>query len=127
MAALGLLTYSYASMQERLFQFALLHAMGLKRLQIIGQVFFEYAILTTYGAVAGVICGTYAAVLFIPLFQITGEAGMPLPPMLPIIAQEEVIPLAIGFAGIMIVLELLVISAAIYRRLFGVLRMGHQL
>ena len=126
MAALGLLTYSYASLQERIFQFALLHALGLKRLQIIGQVFMEYSILTAYGAIAGVIGGTYAAVLFIPLFQITGEVGMPLPPMLPLIAQEEVIPLAVAFAGTMILLELFVIAGAIYRRLFAVLRMGHQ-
>jgi len=126
MAALGLLTYSYASLQERLFHFALLNAVGLRRSQIIGQVFLEYAILTLYGAVGGVFIGSLAAELFVPLFRVTGESGIPLPPLLPVIVQEEIIPLAGLFAGLMIVLELGVIAVAIYRRLFGMLRLGHQ-
>jgi putative ABC transport system permease protein len=126
MAAVGLLTYSYASLHERLFYFAVLRAVGVKRFQVIGQVFLEYAILTTYGAAAGVFCGTLATELFVPLFRVTGEQGIPLPPMLPVIAQSQIIPLAVAFAGIMILLELGVIAIALYRRLFGMLRMGHQ-
>jgi ABC-type antimicrobial peptide transport system permease subunit len=126
MAAVGLLTYSYASLHERLFYFAVLRAVGVKRFQVIGQVFMEYAILTAYGAAAGVFCGTLATELFVPLFRVTGEQGIPLPPMLPVIAQSQIIPLAAAFAGIMILLELGVIAIALYRRLFGMLRMGHQ-
>ena len=126
MAALGLLTYSYASLRERLYHFALLNAVGLQRGYIIGQVFLEYAILTLYGAVGGVIVGSLAAELFVPLFRVTGEVGTPLPPLLPVIVQEEIIPLAIVFAGIMIAMELTVIAIALYRRLFAALRMGHQ-
>ena len=126
MAILGLLTYSYASLQERIYHFALLNAVGLKRSQIISQVFLEYALLTLYGAAGGVFIGSLAAELFVPLFKVTGESGIPLPPLLPIIAQDEIIPLAITFAGVMIVLELVVIAFAIYQRLFKALRLGHQ-
>jgi putative ABC transport system permease protein len=126
MAAVGLLTYSYASLHERLYYFAVLRAVGVKRFQVIGQVFMEYAILTTYGATAGVFCGAVVTEFFVPLFRVTGEQGIPLPPMLPIIAYTEIVPLAAAFAGIMILLELGVIALALYRRLFGMLRMGHQ-
>ncbi len=61
MAAVGLLTYSYASLNERLFQFSVLRAVGLRRSQIIGQVALEYGILTTFGAIMGVLAGTLAA------------------------------------------------------------------
>lgn len=125
MAALGLLTYSYSSLHERMFLFSVMRAIGLKRPQILGQVAMEYLILTAYGAVAGVIIGVLAANLFVPLFRVTGEEGAPLPPLLPLIAQEEILPLALFFVGIMIVLELITIAAAIYQRLSSALRLGH--
>jgi putative ABC transport system permease protein len=126
MAAVGLLTYSYASLRERLYYFGMMRAMGLRRSQVIGQVILEYTLLTAYGAAAGVIIGTVATELFVPLFRVTGEGGIPLPPLLPVIAQEEIIPLAIIFAGIMVLLELLLVGVALYRRLVTALRLGHQ-
>ena len=126
MAALGLLTYSYASLQDRLYQFAMLRAMGLRRYKIIGQVILEYGLLTAYGAAAGVVVGTLAAELFIPFFRIAGGSSALMPPLLPIVIQEEIIPFAMTFAVLMILLELVVIATALYRRLFGMLRLGHQ-
>jgi putative ABC transport system permease protein len=126
MAAVGLLTYSYASLRERLYYFGMMRAMGLRRSQVIGQVILEYTLLTTYGATAGVIIGMVTTALFVPLFRVTGEAGLPLPPLLPVIAQEEIIPLAVIFAGTMVLLELLLVGLALYRRLVTALRLGHQ-
>ena len=126
MAALGLLTYSYASMNERMYLFSVMRSIGLKRGQVIGQVALEYMILTAYGAFAGVIAGSTVATMFVPLFRITGDLGTALPPLLPILARNEIFPLAIGFAGVMIVLEMIVISTALYQKLFSALRLGHQ-
>jgi putative ABC transport system permease protein len=126
MAGLGLLTYSYASLHERLYQFSVLRAIGLKRREIISQVGLEYVVLTAYGALAGVACGVLAAYLFVPFFRISVGAGAPLPPLIPIIAQDQIAPLAIVFSLVMIVLELIIISSAFFTRLFEALRMGHQ-
>ncbi|MEZ4733791.1 MAG: ABC transporter permease [Caldilineaceae bacterium] len=126
MAALGLLTYSYASMNERMYLFSVMRSIGLKRGQVVGQVALEYTILTAYGAVTGVIAGSTVATMFVPLFRITGDLGTALPPLLPILARDEIFPLAIAFAGVMIVLEVIVISSALYQRLFSALRLGHQ-
>jgi putative ABC transport system permease protein len=125
MAALGLLTYSYSSLHERMFLFSVMRAIGLKRPQILSQVAMEYLILTAYGAAAGVVAGSLAADLFVPLFRVTGESGAPLPALLPIIAQEQILPLVVMFVGVMILLELITIAAAIYQRLSSALRLGH--
>lgn len=126
MAALGLLTYGYASLHERMYLFSVMRAIGMKRPEILSQVTLEYLFLTLYGAVAGVFAGALAAELFVPLFRVTGEKGLPQPPLLPIIAQEQIWPLAAAFAVTMIGLELIIISAAIYQRLSQALRLGHQ-
>lgn len=126
MAALGLLTYSYASLHERLFQFSILRAVGLHRREVISQVALEYAVLTAYGAIAGVLCGTLAARLFVPLFRTASGLETPLPPLIPIIAQDQILPLAAAFVGGMIVLEILIISSAFYNKLFEALRLGHH-
>jgi putative ABC transport system permease protein len=126
MAGLGLLTYSYASLHERLYQFSVLRAVGLQRREIISQVGLEYIVLTTYGALAGVACGIFAAYLFVPFFRISVGAGAPLPPLIPIIAENQIAPLAIAFSLVMIFLELIIISSAFFTRLFEALRMGHQ-
>lgn len=126
MAALGLLTYSYASLHERLFQFSVLRAVGLHRREIVSQVALEYAVLTAYGAIAGVACGMLAARLFAPLFRVASGPNTPLPPLIPIIAQNQIIPLAVAFAAIMIVLEILIISTAFYHHLAEALRLGHH-
>jgi putative ABC transport system permease protein len=126
MATAGLLLYSYASLRERLYRFAVLRAIGLLRRQIVGQVILEYSALTAYGVVAAVIIGSLASQLFIPFFRITGEQGIPLPPLLPVIAQDRIGPLALAFAIGMILMELAVVITALYRRLFEAVRMGDQ-
>jgi putative ABC transport system permease protein len=121
MAAVGLMIYSYAALQERLYRFAVLRAMGLRRRQIVGQVVLEYAFLTALGAVAGALIGKAAAELFVPFFRVSGER-IPLPPLLPIVAEQDISELVVFFAGIMILLELLVIARALSWRYFGALR-----
>ena len=125
MAALGLLTYSYASLNERLFHFSVLRAIGMRRGAVAAQVLLEYAILTSYGAVVGVFVGSYAAELFVPLFRVGAGPNAPLPPLLPVIAGDEILPMVVAFAGLMILLELVVLSSALYRRIFVALRMGY--
>ncbi|MEM7134129.1 MAG: ABC transporter permease [Chloroflexota bacterium] len=124
MAAMGLMTYSYASLQERRFHFAILRAGGLSSGQVIGQVTLEYLILTAFGAVAGIYIGSWTSAIFVPMFRVTAEGPLIMPPLLPVIAQSEIVPLAISFAGAMIVLEVVLIGTALYRRMFDALRLG---
>ncbi len=122
MAAVGLLIYTYASLQERLYRFTILRAVGLVRWQIVGQVILEYVLLLAYGAIAGAGIGALASHLFVPFFRVTREKGVPLPPLLPIVAYDQVWRLALAFMGVMVLLEVVVIISSLSRRRFEMLR-----
>jgi putative ABC transport system permease protein len=124
MAAIGLLLYGYASLRERLYRFAVLRAMGLTRRQVVSQVVLEYVFLTAFGSVAGALIGIAAAELFVPLFRVTAEQGVPLPPLVPLIAEQDIRQLAAIFAAIMVLLQVIVIARALSWRHFHMLRGG---
>ena len=126
MAMLALLVHNYASLQERLYQFGVMRAIGLWRGQVLVQVVLEYGMLTLYGALMGSMVGLYTAQLFAPFFRIPEGAGAPLPPLLPIIAEDAITTLGLSFAVLMILSELLVMVRALSMRVFTTLRMGHQ-
>jgi putative ABC transport system permease protein len=117
MALAGLLINTYASLNERLHSFAVLHAIGLQRRQILGQVLLEYTAITAYGAAGGAVVGTFASYLFSPFFRIAGINNAPLPPLLPVVPDDLITQMAIVFAAVMIGLELIVITVALIRRL----------
>ncbi len=122
MAVMGLLIYTYASLRERLHRFTILRAIGLLQRQIAGQVVMEYAFLTAYGSLAGALIGAFASSLFVPLFRFTGEQTVPLPPLIPIIAADQVRFLITIFVGVIIGLEVLVITRALSKRAFSMLK-----
>ncbi len=122
MAILGLLIYSYASLRESVFRFGVLQAVGVLRRQIISQVVIEYTFLSAFGVAAGALVGMAASRMFIPFFRYTGGKGVPLPPLLPIIAEQQVIHLTLAFTLIVVVAEVLTISASIRHQLAQVLR-----
>lgn len=117
MAILGLLFYSYASLHERVYRFAVLNAVGLLRRQIVAQVVMEYAFLAFFGSLAGALIGIYASRLFVPFFRFTGEQGTPLPPLLPVIAETQMQTLAFVFAVVIVLAEVITLTWAIRRRL----------
>ncbi|MEZ4635090.1 MAG: hypothetical protein R2856_08980 [Caldilineaceae bacterium] len=126
MAALGLLTYSYASLHERLFQFSVLRC-GDAAARPLGH---KYCWNTPPSPPTAPPRVWSSARLppdcFVPLFRVSGDGPMPLPPLLPVVAHDEILPLVFGFAEAMIVLELVVLSSALYQRIFVALRMGNQ-
>ncbi|MDQ3248832.1 MAG: ABC transporter permease, partial [Chloroflexota bacterium] len=126
MAALALLIYSYASLQDRLYQFGVLRAIGLYQRQVLGQVVIEYLLLILFGVASGWWIGAATSQLFSPFFRITGQAGVPLPPLIPVIPQQQITVLVLLFAAGMIGIELAVIIRALSSRLFSALRIGHQ-
>lgn len=123
MAALGLLTYSYASLEERRLQLAVLRAMGTTSGQVVRQVSIEYLVLILFGGIAGVVIGSLAAQTFVPLFRVANGLQAPLPPMLPILATDKVLPLTAIFLAIMLAMQLLLIAITLRSRLYSALRM----
>jgi putative ABC transport system permease protein len=122
MAILGLLVYSYASLQERAYRLAVLNAVGLSRNQIMTQVVMEYAFLALFGAVAGAIIGMVTSQLFVPFFRYTGEKGIPLPPLVPIIANNELTILSLAFGLTIVTIEVGSMASILHNRLTQILK-----
>ena len=122
MALLGLLIYSYASLQERAYRLAVLNAVGLSRQQIMTQVVMEYAFLALFGALAGALIGLFAAQLFVPFFRFTGAKGIPLPPLIPIIAGGQLRSLAMIFGFTIVGVEVVTIASVLNKRLVQILK-----
>jgi len=126
MAALALLVYSYTALQERLYQFGVLRALGLYRRQLLAQVALEYALLIGFGALCGLWIGAATAQFVTPFLRITDDARSLLPPLLPVIERDKMTALALIFTALMLAIQLFVMARALTGRLFDALRMGHQ-
>ncbi len=122
MAILGLLVYSYASLQERAYRLAVLNAVGLSRNQIMWQVVMEYAFLALFGAISGALIGLAASELFIPFFRFTGEQGIPLPPLIPIVANDQLRNLSLIFGLTIVVIEVGSMASILHDRLVQILK-----
>lgn len=122
MSILGLLVYSYASLQERAYRLAVLNAVGLSRRQILAQVIIEYAFLALFGAVAGALIGLISAELFVPFFRYTGEQGIPLPPLLPIVQSDQLRNLSLAFGVTIILVEIISMASILNNRLVQILK-----
>ncbi len=117
MAILGLLLYSYASLRDRMYRFSVLHAVGLLHRQIVTQVVMEYTFLAAFGALAGALIGLLASQFFVPYFRVTGEKGIPLPPLIPLTSDQSMLNLAIIFTLIIVAAEVSTITSALRRKL----------
>jgi putative ABC transport system permease protein len=125
-AAIGLLIYNYASLQERLFRFSILRAIGISRPQVVAQVAVEYVILMIYGIAAGAGISVWASRLFIPFFQAANEHVLRPPRMLPVVAWQEIGLISATFALSLIVAQTLMLLSALRRGVFQTLRMGDR-
>jgi putative ABC transport system permease protein len=124
MAFVGLLINTYASLHDRLYQFAVLRAVGLPNRQVLVQVTVEYLLLVAYGTIAGAFIGLWTSRLLMPFFRVTRAQEALLPEIIPVIAQAQVTRLAVAFAVALILLEVLVIAAALRRRFIQMLSFG---
>jgi hypothetical protein len=95
---------------------------GLLRSQIIVQVVMEYAFLTIFGALAGMLIGLFSSELFVPFFRYTGERGMPLPPLLPIVAEGAVKNLVLVFTAFVILAKVGAILSTFYCQLVATIK-----
>jgi putative ABC transport system permease protein len=125
-SGIGLLIYNYASLQERLFRFTILRAVGLLLLQIVSQVVIEYVVLMVYSVAGGAAIGVWASRLFIPFFQAADQNILRPPSMIPLIAWREIGRISGAFTLVLVLAQVAVISAAVRKGVFQALRLGDQ-
>lgn len=126
LSGIGLLVYNYASLQERLFRFTLLRAVGLSLRQVAGQVGIEYLVLMAYGIAGGVGIGVLAGHWFIRFFQAADGNVLNPPALQPTIAWGGIGLIAAAFAAALVIAQGVVIGAALRGGVFQALRMGDR-
>jgi putative ABC transport system permease protein len=126
LSAIGFLVYNYASLQERLFRFTVLRAVGFSLRQLIGQLGVESLALMTYSVVGGVGIGALASCLFIPFFQAADAGVLNPPPLLPLVAWDSSARISAAFAVTLLVAQMAVVMAAVGKGVFQALRMGDR-
>jgi putative ABC transport system permease protein len=126
LAGVGLLVYNYASLQERLFRFTILRAVGLSLLQVVSQVSIEYLVLMIYSVAGGTAIGVWASDLFIPFFQARDSNLLNPPTIIPLIAWLDISKISAAFTITLVVAQIAVIAAALRGGVFQALRMGDR-
>jgi putative ABC transport system permease protein len=124
LAVFGLLVHNAASLRRRSLRFAVLQALGLARINVLLTVFTEYLGVMLYSIITGVALGIVGAYIYVPYFQLTDEAKVPVPPYLPMIDQQRagIIALVMGLA--LVAVEAMVLWRLLRIRLFETLRLG---
>ena len=126
LASLGLLVYTYASLQGRLQQISVLRAVGLKTRLVLAMVGVEYLGVILFGVLCGVVVGIATAYLFVPFFRVSGDPVFALPPFVRHIAWGQIGILAFVFGSALLGSQAIILYWSTRRDLFQVLRMGQR-
>ena len=126
LSGIGLLVYNYASLQERLFRFTALRALGFSVRQVVSQVSIEYLVLMAYSVAGGVGVGTWASSWFIPFFQAADKNVIDPPMLLARIAWGDIWKIAAVFIVALIAAQIVVIASSLRSGMFQALRMGDR-
>lgn len=126
LASLGLLVYTYASLQGRLQQISVLRAVGLKTRQVLAMVGVEYLGVILFGVFCGVGIGIATAYLFVPFFRVSGDPIFALPPFVRHVAWGQIGLLALIFGSALLGSQAIILYWITRRDLFQVLRMGQR-
>lgn len=126
LASLGLLVYTYASLQGRLQQISVMRAVGLKTRLVLAMVGVEYLGVILFGVLWGVVIGIATAWLFVPFFRVSGDPIFALPPFVRHIAWGQIGILALVFGAALLGSQTIILYWSTRRDLFQVLRMGQR-
>lgn len=127
LSGVGLLVYTYASLQGRLGQLSVLRAIGSQLSDVLMMVGIEYLGVIAYGVVAGVAAGITSSYLFVPFFQFSSDPDTALPPFLLQVAWGKTFLIAIVFAVALVLSQLIILHNLTRKEFFQMLRMGqHQ-
>jgi putative ABC transport system permease protein len=103
-----------------------LRALGVSLGSAIRTVIVEGLVSLAYGLTLGVAFGVLTARLYVPFFAVSGTAGRPIPPFLPVIDWSKAEWIVVTMAVAMAAAEALVLVHMVRTRLFQALRMGDR-
>ena len=87
-------------------------------------VLIEYALTLVYSVSSGAALGMIGAFLYVPFFQLTEQASVPIPPFIPLIDRQRGLLMVATMVIALLVVEGMVLVRLLRARVFETLRMG---
>jgi putative ABC transport system permease protein len=118
---IGFLIHWIMSLKKRTLQFGIFRAMGLTKREIIGMITFEQILVTGMSVLAGMVIGSAASRIFVPLMQLVYSNEEQVPPFKVIVSMNDYERLFV------IVLIMLFICFAVLRRFIAKINIGQAI
>ncbi len=99
---IGFLIYWIFNIRNRTLQFGILRAMGLSKRSLIGMILWEQVLISGVAILAGLLIGTLASYLFVPLLQVVYSASEQVPPFRVIVYSGDYLRIFV-ILGLMLV------------------------
>ena len=123
-SSLSLLVHTTAGIRRRSRRIAIIQMLGLGKGQTILMVLIEYLAVLCSSAVMGVLLGIVGGRTYIPFVRLTDQAGIPVPPYVPLIDYGRAALMGSVVVTTMVLAIVFVVVRLARIKLFQVLRMG---
>ena len=118
---IGFLIYWIFNIRNRTLQFGILRAMGLPKKKLIGMIIAEQFLISGSAIIAGVLIGTLASSLYVPLLQVVYSPAEQVPPFIVVSYLSDYLRV------FLILLVMLVIGCVILGVLISKIKMDQAL
>ena len=118
---IGFLIYWIFNIRGRTLQFGILRAMGLSKRQLIGMILWEQLLISGVAILAGILIGSLAANLFVPLLQMIYTPSEQVPPFKVVAYFSDYLRLFV------VLLIMLVAGSAVLARIISRIKMDQAL
>jgi putative ABC transport system permease protein len=127
MACIGFVLDSFASLRLHYIQLGILQAVGLSTRQMISYLVLERVLLMIISLGCGTLTGFLTSLLFMPLLQINGAQGNPIPPFEVLIGWAQSTWLILLFGLVLLVAVIATIAYLVQIKIFQAVKMGETI
>lgn len=118
---MGFLLYTFLSLKNRMLQFGILRAIGLKIRQVMMMLLYELAMTVGLGVCLGTLLGGLVSKLYLPLLRLSIDAQRDIPPFMVVVEWADKVKiysllgvaLLIGIIGLQVFISKLQINQAV--------------
>lgn len=124
LAVANLLVSSTMMHHRRSVSYAVLQALGLRRIRVLEVVTLEGLVALLYGLAAGIACGVLCARFYVPYFPLSDTPGLPVPPFIPLIDWKWMFWIAVAMTAALLLAQFMALIRLVRARIFEALRLG---
>ncbi len=123
---IGFTIYWIFAIKGRMLQFGILRSMGLSKFNLIMMLVWEQILISGSSVAAGTFIGTFAARLYVPMFQIVSDTYEQVPPFRILMLQSDYVRIFV-IVGVMLLIGMSILSALISNmKLVQTLKLGED-